>query len=409
MTTGSVKFVAMAICLLGMLAPPALAAVDLVLRTESQLVPVGARLWIELYAVSDDGTGQEFSAADVGFTWDPTVLTLVDAVPGSHPWSMFGFIPDSGLDGINDSLTDGDARYTVLSFTPATADGDGFLVATFQFDAIATSDVTEVIIEPSLGQYSVTRVFGTEDPNENVTGSLGVIGLTVASEAVLSVSDVTMVAGRNATAVASGEIVDEDTFGVTVLLKLVPRAGAIGTVEFTPAPPPDIFQIGDPWPSAGAYTVYDTDNAPSAVFNGFIDDNGTQVHEPSTFVGEVAGFPIVASGDALGEWDIRLMYFDGALEKPRVMWSSWEDVLTTMRHGVLKVVKAGDGDGSTSIDTRDFAELQACFTGPAGPVDPPAYSQAPAPPCGVYDFDGDGDIDADDYVSFEAVLIGPSP
>jgi len=409
MTTGSVKFVAIAACLLGTLAPPTLAAVDLVLRTDPQLVPVGARLRLELYAVSDDGTDQEFSAADVGFTWDPAVLTLVDAIPGSHQWSMFGFIPDSGLDGINDSLTDGDARYTVLSFAPATADGDGFLMATFQFDAIGTSDLTEIVIESSLGQYSPTRVFGTENPNENVTGSLGVMDLTVAAEAVLSVSDVTMLAGRNAIVVASGEIVDADTFGVMLLLKLVPRDGSTGSVEFTLAPPSDISQLGDPWPSAGAYSVFDTDNATSAVFNGFIDDNGTQVPEPLTFAGEVAGFPVFASGDAVGEWDIRLTYYDAALAEPRFERSSWHGVITTMRHSVLKVVKAGDGDGSTSIDTRDFSQLQACFTGPAGPVDPPAYSQAPALPCGVYDFDGDGDIDADDYASFAAVLFGPSP
>ena len=91
------------------------------------------------------------------------------------------------------------------------------------------------------------------------------------------------------------------------------------------------------------------------------------------------------------------------------MWSSWENVLTTMRHGVLKVVEGGDGDGNSLIDVRDFSELQACFTGPVGPTDPPAYSLAPTPPCGVYDFDGDGDIDEDDYASFEAVLMGPSP
>ena len=102
MRTGLVSAIVTAACLLSTGASPALAAVDLVFRPEPQTVPVGARIGLGLYAVSDDGTDQPFSAIDAGFTWDPTVVQLVNANAGAHPWSMSGFLSDSALDGVND-------------------------------------------------------------------------------------------------------------------------------------------------------------------------------------------------------------------------------------------------------------------------------------------------------------------
>ncbi len=406
MKTGLVSIVAITACLSGMVASPTVAAVDLVLKGEPQTIPVGARSRVELYAVSDDGTDIEFSAADVGFTWDPAVLTLVNATAGSHPWMMSGFLPDDQLDGINDSLDDGDARYTVVSISPAVADADGFLVATFEFEAIGTSDGTEVVIEPSLGPYSPTQVFGTGSVGEDVTGTLGTIGYTLASEAVLSVVDLTIPVGREGVVIVSGDIAGAETVGVTILLELMPREDVTGTVEFTPAPPPDIVQLGDPWPDAGSFSVFDTDPLPvgtgSPTRNGIVDSDGSADPLPLAYTGPLAGFPVTASGDAGGIWDVRLTLRDG--------WSSsWEGLMTGMYHGVLKVVDLGNGDGNTSIDVKDFSELQACFTGLVGPIDPPAYSQAPQLRCSVYDFDGDGDIDAEDYSSFGAVMLGPAP
>lgn len=398
--------IATAACLAGLGASPAAAAVDLVFRTDPQTVPVGARIRLELYAVSDSDIDEEFSAVDVGFTWDPAVLTLVDAIPGPHPWTMSGLLPDSNLDGINDTFADGDARLQAMTFvTPAVADGEGFLLATFRFDAIATTDWTEVVIERTLGQYSPTRVFKWGQANEDIVGALGTIGLTVLSEAVLSVIDLTIPVGRDGVVIVSGNIADQVTFGVTVAAELVPHNDTTGTVVFTPAPPVDIVQLGAPWPGGGEFSVVDSESQPvgtgSPMRNASVDSSGSAEAEPVTFAGFLVGFPIVASEDARGIWDVRLAYDDG--------FSSWEGLMTGMHHGLLKVVAFGDGDASETIDTRDYSELSVCFTGSEGPTDPPAYSQAPELRCGVYDFDGDGDIDVEDYSFFEAVMLGPAP
>ena len=404
MRAGLVSAIATAACLLSTGASPALAAVDLVFRPEPQTVPVGTRVDLGLYAVSDDGTDQTFSALDVVMTWDPTMLELVEVIDnGPHPWNfMFGFLPDSELDGLNDSTDDGDALFQAASFSRATVDAEGVLVATFRFAALAYTPATHVVIEPSLGTYSETQVL--DPPAVDVTGALGSAGLTLVSDASLSVSDVSLVAGRTAMIVASGEIAGAETVGVTILLELMPREGATGTVEFTPSPPIDIVQLDDPWPGVGSFSAFDTDPIPvgtgSAIRNGSVDYDGAAVPSPVTYAGSLAGFPVVASSDAGGVWDIRLALEDGSL-------SSWEGLITGMHHGTLILVELGDGNGDGSTDARDFSELQACYTGIAGPVDPPAYPEAPELRCNVYDFDGDGDIDGDDYADFYAAMFGP--
>lgn len=106
-----------------------LAAVDLLLRPEPQTVTVGEQVGIGLFAVSDDGTDQSFSAMDVIFTWDPTALEFVEAInPGTHSWFLYGLLPDGELDGLNDSFLDGNALFQAASFSEATATADGLRV-----------------------------------------------------------------------------------------------------------------------------------------------------------------------------------------------------------------------------------------------------------------------------------------
>lgn len=394
--------VAATLCVGGMAVSPAFAEVNLVLAPEPQTVPVGAVVDIGLYAVSDDGSDQSFSALDVIFTWDPVLLELIGAIDnGPHDWTMSGFMPDEHLDGLNDSLLDGDAIYTVVSIAPATATRGGLLVTTFTFRALAETHLTHVVIEPERGEYSRTQVFGTDEPNQDVTGTLGTARVTIA-EALLTAADVILPAGRIGEVVVSGEIAGASTYAVTIMMELVPRAGAVGTMTFTPAPPVDIRQIEDAWPGAGSFIAYDTNATPSLLFNGSIDDDGTFIPAPVTFAGALAGFPVIASADARGIWDVMLSNSVGGD-------SSWEGLATAMGHATLTVVKPGDGDGSEKIDVRDFSELQACYTGPVGPIDPPAYALEPALRCVVYDFDDDGDVDAVDYAAFYAEMAGPAP
>ena len=72
--------------------------------------------------------------------------------------------------------------------------------------------------------------------------------------AELSVGNVTMLAGASDAVVVSGTVASEFTYGVTILVEILPRGGNIGSVTFTASPPPDIGQTGDPWPGAGRWT-----------------------------------------------------------------------------------------------------------------------------------------------------------
>ncbi len=59
----------------------------------------------------------------------------------------------------------------------------------------------------------------------------------------------------------------------------------------------------------------------------------------------------------------------------------------------------GDHNCSQTVDLTDFAGWAACMTGPdVGPYDPG---------CEAFDFEYDGDVDAEDYAGFQAIM--PSP
>ncbi|UCC30029.1 MAG: hypothetical protein JSU86_17750 [Phycisphaerales bacterium] len=154
--------------------------------------------------------------------------------------------------------------------------------------------------------------------------------------AELSVSSMSMVQGTSANVVVSGKITGEATVGVTIVLGVVPQPGAVGTVEFTPAPSVDIVQLGDPWPGAGTFSAFDTDRTTSSTWNGIVDDDGEFLPEPETvsFDGAVAGFPVIASADALGVWEV-------SLSTPAVD-SSWQSLATTLVAGTITVVEAAD-------------------------------------------------------------------
>ncbi len=162
-----------------------------------------------------------------------------------------------------------------------------------------------------------------------------------AAQAVdLSIGDLTMAPGSTATVVASGTIAGESTYAVNIYIELVPRAGATGTVVFTPEPPVDISYLGDPWPPpmGGLYSKYDTLSTFSSTHNGSIDDNGTLTPGSTTYSGLLSGFPVQASADATGVWDVTLTT-SGAPP------SNWEGQPTTLFDGVITIC----GDGVTDF------------------------------------------------------------
>ena len=152
--------------------------------------------------------------------------------------------------------------------------------------------------------------------------------------AELTAHDLTMSPATIADVVVSGRVTQEETPGVNILLEIVPRAGATGTVRFTWAPPVDIGQSGDPWPGVGTFSPYDTDLTASDSLNGSVDDNGTFVPGVTTFAGNLASYPVQASEDADGEWDVFLSTLMGD--------SNWEGLPTSLESGTISVTSITD-------------------------------------------------------------------
>lgn len=398
------------------------AAVDLVLRPVTQTVDVGQPVEVGLFAVSDDGTPQTFSGLDVVLTWDAVSLELAGVdrrAPGDWGF-IFGFSSDVFLDGLNadcgqdafcepytgQPFNDGDALFQAASISEVTADVDGLLVATFRFNSLLPAQVAGVVVQPTLGDRSITQVLrpGAVD----VTGSLQDASVTIIG-AILSTHDFTMAAGGISELTVFGEIENLDTLGVVVLLELTPRAGATGSVTFTPVAAPedvDIFSLADPWDGQGTVQPFDTDLTGSELRNGVILDNRTFLAEPLTYSGPLAAFPIRADPGATGVWDVRLC-IDSCTGTQVSSWEAEAFVPTALLRGSVTLVAPGDGDGNGEVVMRDFAEFQRCFTGSAESADRPVYSLSPELRCGVYNFDGDHDVDADDFGQLKAILSSP--
>ena len=379
-------------------------AVDLEWRWEAPIAELGDVIDVGLFAVAHEGIDEEIAAMDVVVEWDPQALELLDVVnDGPANWLMFGLVPDAALDGLNNSLEDGDALFTALGsfFDPATATPDGLHVATFRFHAIDDTDAALVAAVPDSGARSVTRVFGTEEVNQNITGTLGASTVEILFVPNLSVGDMRLIAGAFADVVACGEIAGEGTFGVSVMLEIVAHDDAVGEIAFTTAPPWDIVQVGDPWPARGLFTAYDTDLTGSPYLNGSVDENGTFLPTPVTYDGALTRCPIAVSADARGQFDVVLATSVGT--------SGWETLDTTLFAGTIDVRAPFDATGDDRVDLLDYARLTTCYTGPVGPADPPVYDADASLWCRAFDMDGDGDIDAVDFASFESQWTGPQP
>ncbi len=148
-------------------------------RLELRPVPepcLSQEVAVDLYAVSDTGSPQAFSAMDVILTWNPGRLQLLRRENiGPYTWLSSGFPPDSGLDGLNNTFLDGDALYSALSRfgTPAQATPSGLLVVRFVFKKLLVGPpATDVNMPPTRGMFSVTAVYSAVVPGQSITGTL---------------------------------------------------------------------------------------------------------------------------------------------------------------------------------------------------------------------------------------------
>jgi hypothetical protein len=161
-----------------LLSAAAQAEVDLEWQVENQGAPVGGTVRIDFYAVADNGGANEpFVAMDVVVTWNPEFLRLlgVDDSDSPYDWLLSGFPSDEHLDGLNNTFEDGDAFYTAWANFDELPEAtpEGLLVTTFQFEALADTEGTNVVIIEAYGEYSVTAVYDDEIPGLNIVGDLG--------------------------------------------------------------------------------------------------------------------------------------------------------------------------------------------------------------------------------------------
>ncbi len=133
---------------------------------------------VSLVAYADSDENEYISAMDVVLSWDASVLQFqgIDNT-GSYPyqWLFSGFPADAGLDGLNNTWSDGNALYTALAqlgSPPAEATSEGLLVTTFKFRKLHVGTPTPVTMLASYGSYSHTVVYDGYVPGLDITGTL---------------------------------------------------------------------------------------------------------------------------------------------------------------------------------------------------------------------------------------------
>jgi len=170
----------------------AMANVDLEWRQAPGQVHVGDTVNIGLYAVSDNQNNQLMAGLDVIFAWDPDHLQLVGIVNnGPYAWMSSAF-PVGDPFGLNEVVPpqDGDGLYLAQGRwqTLPQATPEGLLVTTFQFEALANTCGTDLLILATGGSPETeTVVWSGSLPGTPITGSLG--QLTVAVDDVAPVFD----------------------------------------------------------------------------------------------------------------------------------------------------------------------------------------------------------------------------
>lgn len=192
MLTRKPIMIGIATCLIGgaIAGPKVQAEVNLEWRPPSQVVRVNDIVEIGLYAVYTGSGNANMTGMDVLPNWDPAVLELLGALNnGPYTWLYAGsnFFPP-GVDGLNNTWTDGNAMFTALAqfVTPAQATIAGLKVATFRFRALAPSVSTGLTMAPTMGQFSRTVIYGNGFPGQELTGTLGTAQVVICASAAAS-------------------------------------------------------------------------------------------------------------------------------------------------------------------------------------------------------------------------------
>ena len=174
------------------LAPRAAAEVDLLFDPPMQTIVlnVNDEFEINLVAHSDDDTEQLIVALDAILSWEAPFLELLGVATrnAGYNWLFIGFPIDQ--DDINDGTSDppigvpandGDAICKALGQpgNPAAAGRDDLIVTTLQFRALQQTSGTTVSFLPSAGQFGLTRVFGIDGRQDDITGDISATATVV--------------------------------------------------------------------------------------------------------------------------------------------------------------------------------------------------------------------------------------
>ncbi len=398
------------------------AAVNLEWRPVRQTVEVGEMVEIALYAVADSGLDESVAAITAILVWDPTYLGLWAIVDpcdqgtcpeNAYDWLSSGFLDDSQADGLNDTFTDGNALYNALgqlaSGDPAVATPEGLWVTTFMFQALDTG-VSELRLEMAFGESTRTLVASGDAPGEDIIGTLG----PPAEVTLTGCSRPTVVAiGSRYLAVTSAPGADQvallvtgeaDDPAVACMSLFVQTNGALGASP--------VFQAPDEW---GTIHVTDLQIVPSARYHvqaacgqdqqvqsmsspasattwiwGDVDNNGVVFINDFTLV--LDGSQGIFSGDTILEnLDLAPCLPDRQIDAHDV--ESARDACGGASYPCVEPCSAGPG-----LD--DFADFVPCLAGPA---------EQTGPGCGLFDADGDDDVDLLDFAAFARVFGSSLP
>jgi hypothetical protein len=148
--------------------------INLSFTPPAPIVQVGDAVEVQLLVIASGLTDIEFSGLDALLDYDPSYLTLlgVDNGLAAEPWLASSFLTDP--DGINSSLSDGNALYTAICSpgSPATAPPAGAIVTTFRFLALQETPATTLSLLPSMGSYGVTEVYDYHTAGGTLTGDI---------------------------------------------------------------------------------------------------------------------------------------------------------------------------------------------------------------------------------------------
>jgi hypothetical protein len=129
-----------------------------------------------LYAASLDAVADApLAQIDVIVTWDPAEISLLGNVDdGPHTWLFSGFPDDSAGDGLNDTFADGDALYRAVAVDgdPALATPAGLRVTRFDFQSLVAGAEVQIVMQPTAGSATVSRVLSADVVDLDVLSSL---------------------------------------------------------------------------------------------------------------------------------------------------------------------------------------------------------------------------------------------